>query len=181
MHAHKPGVSLRRFVALMSLLTLGANQAGGETSQDPTNGADNVRLRHAGYALAVRQALVRASRALRKPSCQRVFREFGDETGQPLQNRLDAEGKSGEGYLTTLLFYDGSRHPRCGQKQTFAVARPGSRVVLICTPQFADIALRKQRLAASLLIHEELHALGLGENPPTSSEITARVSTLCSP
>ena len=29
------------------------------------------------------------------------------------------------------------------------------------------------------MIHEFLHTLGLGENPPTSQEITERVSNRC--
>jgi hypothetical protein len=34
-------------------------------------------------------------------------------------------------------------------------------------------------LAAALIIHEELHSLGLGEDPPTSKEITAKVIERC--
>ncbi|MGH9253012.1 MAG: hypothetical protein ACRD3C_00415 [Vicinamibacterales bacterium] len=33
--------------------------------------------------------------------------------------------------------------------------------------------------ARGLVIHEFLHALGLGENPPTSDEITERVTAKC--
>ena len=33
--------------------------------------------------------------------------------------------------------------------------------------------------AEAALIHESLHSLGLGENPPTSSEITSRVISRC--
>jgi len=33
----------------------------------------------------------------------------------------------------------------------------------------------------AFLIHEELHSLGLGENPPSPKEITARVLALCHP
>jgi len=33
--------------------------------------------------------------------------------------------------------------------------------------------------AEMILIHELLHTLGLGENPPTSLEITARVTERC--
>jgi len=34
-------------------------------------------------------------------------------------------------------------------------------------------------LADVALIHESLHSLGLGENPPSSSEITSRVISRC--
>jgi len=30
-----------------------------------------------------------------------------------------------------------------------------------------------------VVIHEALHSLGLGEDPPSSREITARVSSAC--
>jgi hypothetical protein len=33
--------------------------------------------------------------------------------------------------------------------------------------------------AANRAIHEMLHTLGLGENPPTTSEITRRVEMRC--
>ena len=84
-------------------------------------------------------------------------------------------------YLATLLFYDGSAHPRCRSPHTFAMTLPRSRVVLVCMTQFTELMGRKPRLAAAILIHEQLHALGLGENPPTSSEITARVLMRCAP
>jgi hypothetical protein len=118
---------------------------------------------------------------LAKPECQRIFAEFRDGAGRPLQETLDAAAMSAAAYLASLLFYDGSASPRCRSKHSLAVAVPGSRVILLCIPQFVDLALRKPRIAAGLLIHEELHALGLGENPPTSAEITERVMTRCAP
>jgi hypothetical protein len=39
--------------------------------------------------------------------------------------------------------------------------------------------LRDPGLSASLIIHESLHTLGLGENPPSSSEITQHVERRC--
>ena len=41
--------------------------------------------------------------------------------------------------------------------------------------------LRRSRrgLTATFLIHETLHTLGLGENPPSSEEITLRVESRC--
>jgi hypothetical protein len=40
-------------------------------------------------------------------------------------------------------------------------------------------ASRASVTAEIILIHEFLHTLGLGENPPTSDAITARVSIRC--
>jgi hypothetical protein len=38
---------------------------------------------------------------------------------------------------------------------------------------------RDPGLTAALIIHEELHSLGLGENPPSSQAITAQVIARC--
>jgi len=171
-----------RTLATLSLATPCLVQAaGGGAAAGPVSRADNVRIRNEGHAQGVRHALSRASRTLGKPECQRIFREFRDGAGRPLQERLDGEARSSEAHLASLLLYDGSAHPRCRSKHTLAVAVPGSRVVLVCTPQFIDLAGRNPRMAAGLLIHEQLHALGLGENPPTSAEITERVMTQCAP
>lgn len=182
MHPIRFRVGLRTLAALASLVTPCFAQVAGEgKAAGPERGADTVRIPNVAHALGVRRALTRASRTLAKPECQRIFREFNDAAGRPLQEALDAEAKSGEAYLASLLFYDGSTHPRCRSQHTFAVTLPGSRVVLVCTAQFTELTGRKPRLAAGLLIHEQLHALGLGENPPTSSEITAQVMMRCTP
>ena len=172
----------RRTLAALSLATpCVAQAAGGGAAAGPVPRADNVRIRNEGHALHVRQALTRASRRLAEPMCQRIFQEFRDGAGRPLQERLDAEAKSAEAHLGSLLLYDGWAQQGCRTKRTFALAVPGSRVILVCTSQFVDLAERNPRLAAGLLIHEQLHALGLGENPPTSAEITERVMTQCAP
>ena len=60
-------------------------------------------------------------------------------------------------------------------RATYATTTPGRRTVFVCGAQFMEMQRRQPGLAADLLIHEELHSLGLGENPPNSSEITARI------
>ena len=55
---------------------------------------------------------------------------------------------------------------------------PGSRTVRIC-PQFTQRQLRDPVLAEIVILHEALHTLGLGENPPLSTVITARVAAHC--
>jgi len=42
-----------------------------------------------------------------------------------------------------------------------------------------EAARRDPILADAALIHESLHSLGLGENPPSSLEITSRVISRC--
>ena len=56
---------------------------------------------------------------------------------------------------------------------------PGSRGVFLCGQRFAQLARRDPELASVILIHEEFHSLGLGENPPSSAEITARIAERC--
>jgi len=59
------------------------------------------------------------------------------------------------------------------------IARPRGTVVYICERRFSDLARRRQAMAEAIIIHEMMHTLGLGENPPTSQEITARVMRRC--
>jgi hypothetical protein len=81
-------------------------------------------------------------------------------------------------YAALVPFLDGSREPLCRKVKTALVASPGVRRVFVC-PSFAGVGLRDPLHAESLVIHEILHTLGLGENPPTPLEITRRVEARC--
>jgi hypothetical protein len=61
---------------------------------------------------------------------------------------------------------------------TLVATNPGSRFIHLCAEQFLKDS-RNSGYAAVLIIHEELHVLGLAENPPTSREITLRVISRC--
>jgi hypothetical protein len=123
----------------------------------------------------VRRALANARAQLADPSCRQVLSDFADRSGRPLQGSLDALEQPPEEYLATLFFYDGSGLRDCRQGIA-ATTTPGNPVVLICADQFG-----KQRWPDGevTLIHEMLHSLGLGENPPTSQEINHRVRMRC--
>ena len=144
-----------------------------------TPGSVRVRLGGRYDAGTVQRSLDRASGRLEKPGCQRVFTDFQDASGRPLQDALDRTGRSGAEHLGTLLFYDGSGQPRCSGPRTLAFTFVGSQIVFVCAQQFVAAARRDPILADAALIHESLHSLGLGENPPTSSEITSRVISRC--
>jgi hypothetical protein len=144
-----------------------------------TDGLVHVRLGGRFDAGTVQRSLDRARARLDRPQCQRVFTDFQDESGQPLQDALDRVGRSGAEHLGTLLFYDGSEQPRCRAPRTLAFTFPGSQIVFVCTRTFVEAARRDPMVAEAALIHESLHSLGLGENPPTSSEITSRVISRC--
>jgi hypothetical protein len=73
-----------------------------------------------------------------------------------------------------LAFRASSRRCRAAEATT-AFTTPGSHVIHVCSARFADRFAAKTRDGELLIIHELLHAVGLGENPPSSSEITAVV------
>ena len=60
------------------------------------------------------------------------------------------------------------------------MATRSSRVVLTCGQVFEPYVRQNPTGAEILLIHEFLHTLGLGENPPSTSQITDRVAARCS-
>jgi hypothetical protein len=128
---------------------------------------------------ALHWALVGARRRLEQPACQRLFAGFSDASGQTLQANLDALGRAGADHLGLIRFTDGSDRRGCKGDNTFAFTTPGSREVYVCGRAFRELAKRDPPGAQALIIHELLHTLGLGENPPSSLEITKRVRATC--
>jgi hypothetical protein len=123
---------------------------------------------------------VRDARAkLSGSSCALIFSDYRDSSGRTLQENLDRVGRTGGDYLEWLNFYNGAGKARCVDRGTLASTSPGSRVVYVCSPQFTERQHREPGLAAALVIHEELHSLGLAENPPSSQAITAQVVSRC--
>jgi hypothetical protein len=120
-----------------------------------------------------------AAQKLAQEPCAAILSEFRDAEGRTLRENLDATGKSPAGYLDLIVYFDGSGEDRCAQRSILAATTPGSRVVTICTAQFFERQRKDPGLAPVMLIHEALHTLGLGENPPTSLEITASIIERC--
>jgi hypothetical protein len=133
----------------------------------------------AAGGVALHWAVLGAHRRLQQPACRGLFAEYSDASGRTLQENLDAMRESGATYPALILFADGTGRPRCRQREVFAFTTPGSRVVHICGRQLEDLAERSPVRAQAIVIHELLHTLGLGENPPSSAEITARVLARC--
>lgn len=129
-----------------------------------------------------RSALDTAATWLEEPSCASVLNDFSDPQGHPLANRLlDVQAATDVvSYLTLVLFVDDTRNRGC-RGEVMAVAVPGSRVVRLCGDAFKRIWQQDSTYASAALIHEMLHTLGLGENPPSSNEITRRVLMRCRP
>ena len=59
------------------------------------------------------------------------------------------------------------------------MTQPGSRAIFICSAWFRQAFELNPRKVEAVIIHESLHSLGLGENPPRSQAITAQVMARC--
>jgi hypothetical protein len=140
----------------------------------------NVRLRGPDQSRSVRHALLHAAQRLSRPECARLLSDFRDGEGRPLQANLDALGLDAPDYmLNRIFFYDGDeRRGPCRFPATLAATQPGSRVVHVC-PRFVEFRRKNPEWTEAILIHEVLHTLGLGENPPSSAQITTRVLKHC--
>jgi len=166
------------FAAFVASLSLSPPAARATASPAPTaRFALQVRARNPMVVAALQRAGRDAAERLARPGCARIFSEFHDAEGRTLQQRLDALGRSGAEQLQSVYFYEGANRPGC-QKGTFAFTEPGSVVVFVC-PAFAFRQRQSARQAPEILIHELLHTLGLGENPPSSLAITTQVRMRC--
>ena len=67
----------------------------------------------------------------------------------------------------------------CKRDGILAYTAPGSRAIYLCGRTFLRAAQREPEEARAVVIHEMLHLLGLGENPPAAKEITHRVKQRC--
>jgi len=180
------GKGYLRLAGLSALLLLAGSAA---TAAEPNPSAvlrkrlvSNVRISDPSRASAVRKAVLGAFDRLGKRKCQAIFSDFRDASGNPLQEKLDALGETGQSYLRLVLFYEGSDlrgcHPSRGPDIS-ALTTPGSRVVFICRSNFSEGRSPEPFYPEAVIIHETLHSLGLGENPPKSDEITWRVFSRC--
>ena len=147
----------------------------------PAVHASNPPLAAVGLTPAERHALQWsvgiAARQLRQPECLKAFAELQLPDGSTPLQRLEATGLTAEAFLATLEWESGATSGRCAPGALLATVRNGRRVS-VC-PGFAKIVASQPSFGATLVIHEQLHALGLGENPPTSTYITTRVYHRC--
>jgi hypothetical protein len=128
---------------------------------------------------AATRALDGAVKWLTEVKCQRVFAEFTDGKGVPLGNRLREFETTPEGYLRMLYFFDGAQHATCRRHGILAFTAVGSRSVYLCGRDFERAWKKNAREVQAAIIHEMLHSLGLGENPPSARSINDRVQRLC--
>ncbi len=139
----------------------------------------------------VERARAIALSKLERPRCRLIFSDFTDSQGRTLQRNLDLRGETGASLLGRLSFYDGTGGQPCAQTVALAFTKPGAGAVFVCGPAFRRALWDRMGLAANILLHEELHCLGLEESaefarpsadrrlPPTSSEINSQVAARC--
>jgi hypothetical protein len=174
------GHTPREFVAavLLALLSNRLGPALGTRSQGREEIDPSGRVSRS-LARSIHIALEEATDKLRARRCRTVFLDFTDRRSRRLAQNLEATGRSGSEYLQGLQFDDGSGSLVCERRDVIAFTSPGSRTVSVCGQRFAELVHRNRSFAAIILIHEALHSLGLGEDPPSSREITSRVVARC--
>ncbi len=136
---------------------------------------------------ALERARAGAVRRLLEPECQKVLSDFTDPEGRTLLANLEPWQQTASDYLRqAITFRDGASLPNCRKRTVFLATSRGQLSVFACpaggsTPgsRFARIQIEKPKLAEVMVIHEMLHTLGLGEDPPTTFEITERVMARC--
>ncbi len=170
-----------RHSTVVAVLFVLAPLSRAEESSTGADGAAAVPVFHPGGLNAIVQmAAFEAHRRLADPGCQQIFSDFRNASGDRLQDKLDSLGQTGQSFLSWIWFVDAHFEGRCAQTDVLAFTSPGSQVVFYCGERFTRSITRLGlgRLATTIL-HEELHSLGLGENPPSSVEITRRVELRC--
>jgi hypothetical protein len=115
---------------------------------------------------ALLNTLERASKWLGDSRCRALLTDFRDGNNRPLDRRLTDLGLSAERYLRFVVFRDATESEYCEQYRPLAFTQPGSRVVFVCGRDFVREWKQAPRRATAVVIHEMLHTLGLGENPP---------------
>ncbi|HSB63779.1 MAG TPA: hypothetical protein VLJ18_06410 [Thermoanaerobaculia bacterium] len=116
---------------------------------------------------------------LERPQCLAVLSDFRDGQGRLLKENLESRRMTAPEFFVKLTFVDGSRVALCGRPEVAAGTNPGQSVIAVCPETFARVSRKEPGIAANVLIHEMLHALGLGEDPPTSEEINRQVGKRC--
>jgi len=173
-----PSRASRSGLAALAALLLAASVSRAQETAESSSALPMIHPR--GLNAIVRMAVIEAHRRLGNPQCQQIFSDFNDASNRALNAKLEEIGQTGQSYLGWIWFVDGGSEGRCAQADVSAFTSPGSQVVRICGDRFTRAITRRGiGFLATAVIHEELHSLGLGENPPSSTEITRRVEFRC--
>jgi hypothetical protein len=127
----------------------------------------------------VTRAFATALERLGRERCLQVFSEFYDGAGRTLTDNLEALNLTASGQLTSIRVADGAYERTCANPGVLAYTHLRTSTIYVCGHRFASLAHTNPGFAAALILHEQLHSLGLGENPPESQQITASVLRGC--
>ena len=137
-------------------------------------------FREPSTRFVVQRAIDGAARRLTRAPCQQVFDDFSTVAGELLRSALDRTQMTPAQFLGSLRFADGLATPQCRTYQHLAAyTAPGHPVIFVCGERFASRFRDDPRAAELIVIHEMLHAVGLGESPPASEDITTQVMRRC--
>jgi hypothetical protein len=163
---------VRTFLTLVLVVSVSMASRGLPQDKTPLS-IDAVHNPIARFALerAARGAMDR----LERPRCRAVLSDFRDASGRTIQENLDLLGETPRSYLARITFTETLDRRRCKSPGVLAVTSIGGREVFICSPQFWQAYRNDASRVEALLIHEMMHTLGLGENPPTSADINTQV------
>jgi hypothetical protein len=155
--------------------------AGPEPPHDPPVGSPRVHTSDAVFRLALRRAIFGAADRLELTECRRIFTDFSDRSGRPLLASLEDVSGSATDYLfSRVSFADDRDSPQCERDGAVAAfTAVGNSMIRICAASFSTTAARNTTAAEVLIIHELLHTLGLGENPPSTDQITEQIFRRC--
>ena len=147
----------------------------------PTPAAPRVRVADSRARRAVHQAVLGAQKRLANPDCQLLLTDFKDAEGRLLLEQLQPTTQTAPEYLAERIwFVEDDDATQCRRDDVLtAFTAPDYKVVHICSKRFAERFERQRVATEMLIIHEMLHTLGLGENPPSSAAITAQVTKRC--
>jgi anti-sigma-K factor RskA len=148
------------------------------TAAPASAGSPSRRSLRPPDAASVARAREAAAGRLQDPECRRVFSDFRDAHGRTIEDKLQAWAVDPAEYVRSLPFVDGLGESRCHAGKVVLAATVNVPRVFVCSG-FTRLQRDDPGLATSLVIHEVLHTLGLGENPPSSAEITERVEARC--
>lgn len=162
----------RRDIAALSTFALLVAFAGSASAQAGLRPLGAFEARTVDFA---RQGAIQR---LRSPECRGLLEEMRAEDGRTLAARLEAFDVPVERYLAMIPFLDGTNRPLCRGGQSQLLTTRGVPRVLVCQA-FLQTVARQRVMAEVYVIHELLHTLGLGENPPSSQEITRIVKQRC--
>jgi hypothetical protein len=119
--------------------------------------------------MAVQRSVDGAVHRLSDAACQSVLADFSLPAPVP-------------GQLASVRFLDDREATFCRMGSSiFAFTSPGSHVVHVCGRRFLEAFHSSRTLAEIVIVHEFLHVLGLGEDPPSSESITLQVVARCAP